>query len=138
MNFSESTKHEGGDACKFVIKTQQTKYVALSHIWADGIVNEQSNKLPRRLLNKVQSFVDTLYLERSKHESSLCPQVHIPFWIDSCGVPVEAQYADARELGLIQMTDVYRDADKVLVWDRELLSNPSRLKKMAQITLISA
>lgn len=81
MVFSDLSQDKG-NPCKLVIKAPQTKYVALSHIWADGMVN---NKLPICLL-------------RGTGHEPIDTGEQVPFWIDSCSIPVESQFRGARKL----------------------------------------
>jgi hypothetical protein len=134
MVFSDLSQDKG-NPCKLVTKAPQTKYVALSHIWADGMANEMNNKLPTCLLRKVQHCVTKLYSRGTGHQP-IDPEEHVPFWIDSCSIPVESQFRDARKLELTRMVDIYRDADKVLVWDRELLKETNERNMLARAMLI--
>ncbi len=89
------------------------KYVAISHVWRDGLGNTQANSLPLCQFIRLQSLVDDLYPDRS-------PDQHIAFWLDTLSVPL-TPHAD-RKLAISRMRDTYQKADKVLVLDSELLS----------------
>jgi hypothetical protein len=83
-------------------------YVAISHVWSDGLGNPRRNSLPDCQLVRLQNMVDELY------EPSFRP---VPFWIDTILVPVEE---GMKKLALLEMRRIYEDADKVLVVDSTL------------------
>ena len=80
-------------------------YVAISHVWSDGLGNPQANCLPRCQLNRIQGLVNSLDPE----EAYL-----IPFWIDTLCVPLAPEI---KNLAIINMDKTYRNAEDVLVLD---------------------
>ncbi|OJD35309.1 sugar transporter stl1 [Diplodia corticola] len=92
---------------------EATPYVAISHVWSDGLGNPRANSLPRCQLLRIQRYVDDLYGEEYEKP--------IPFWIDTICVPLERS---SRKKAIRRMGDTYRFADKVLVLDSWLLTTP--------------
>ena len=92
-----------------VPSTTHTRYVAISHVWAQGLGNQDSNALPRCQLKRLSMIVNQLY------PPSYRP---VPFWIDTLSCPTEPK--EARSLAIIQMRNTYSRADKVLVLDSYL------------------
>lgn len=88
-----------------VIPSRGIRYVALSHVWSDGLGNPRSNALPTCQLQKLQEWVDDLYPESSEHTA---------FWIDTLCVPLTTQ---ERKKAIQLMGETYRAADTVLVLD---------------------
>lgn len=86
-------------------------YVAISHIWSDGIGNTEQNALPACQMHRLQRLVNDLYTDDQK------PGPAVPFWIDTLMVPLQDE---ARKKAIAQMEHVYRSADKVLVLDKTL------------------
>lgn len=80
-------------------------YVAISHVWSDGLGNPTRNTLPACQLRRIQTYVDALYDESKRP---------IPFWIDTICVPRERA---ARNKAIRMMGQTYEGADKVLVLD---------------------
>ena len=79
-------------------------YVAMSHVWADGLGNKASNTLPICQAIRVAHLV---------HE--LAGAEHPPFfWIDTFGIPRELEQ---RKKALAVMNDTYRLSKHVLVLD---------------------
>lgn len=121
-------------------------YVAISHVWADGLGNPSANSLPacqmtrlRRLVNKFQPIVNnplkqprpTLLEDKASSELDIqhCPHI----WIDTLCIPREspsaAEYEKQemnryRQLAIMQMNDTFARAGAVLVLDAELAMTP--------------
>jgi hypothetical protein len=98
----------GGERC-----SDEFPFVAISHIWADGIGNTEENAIPTCQLRRLQKAVNELY----PAEDRLKPSV--PFWIDTLMVPLEPE---AKAKAIAGMEHVYRSANKVLVFDASLES----------------
>jgi hypothetical protein len=88
------------------------KYVAISHVWVDGTGSGIGNSLYSCQLDKFQDAVNELYGSRSETDEP------IPFWVDTISVPVRK--GPLKMLALRQMEQVYREADRVLVFDSGL------------------
>ncbi|KAI9740183.1 MAG: hypothetical protein M1834_004761 [Cirrosporium novae-zelandiae] len=105
---------ESGSNGKLVVEASETasgnlkRYVAISHVWSDGMGNPHQNSLPRCQLWRVQALVNALYDEMDDP---------VPFWIDTMCVPLER---NARKKAILRMADTYIQADKVLVLDSSL------------------
>lgn len=104
-------------------------YVAISHVWADGLGNPTANTLPGcqvdRLISLVanlQNTVDPDWKERGQ------PPYRI--WIDSLCCPVESK---GKSIALERIADVYRNAAHVLVLDSSLTSFPSEAVDPAEL-----
>ncbi|ERF75666.1 hypothetical protein EPUS_08620 [Endocarpon pusillum Z07020] len=91
------------------------EYIAISHVWADGLGNTDRNTLPRCQLLRMRQLLDEL-----RDQASL--NVSMRFWLDTLCVPVRQHHANARDRAICQMKDVYMNAYQVLVLDTELQS----------------
>ena len=80
-------------------------YVAVSHVWSDGLGNPKANSLPRCQLERIQHLVNKIDPE----ETYL-----IPFWIDTICVPLAPEL---KNLAIINMDKTYCNASEVLVLD---------------------
>ncbi|KAI2467335.1 hypothetical protein F4781DRAFT_313385 [Annulohypoxylon bovei var. microspora] len=94
---------EGKIQLQAVDSTKRRIYVAISHVWSDGLGNPHSNALPRCQLLKVQSTA-----------TAICEDLNgnIPFWLDTLAVPLERE---TRKLAISRMKETYAKAHKVLV-----------------------
>ncbi|KAL8998899.1 MAG: hypothetical protein Q9169_002118 [Polycauliona sp. 2 TL-2023] len=85
-------------------------YVAISHVWADGLGNPNANSLPMCRLRRLHSLV-----------ASLCGQIQSEdtfIWLDTLCCPIAPP--EAKILALRQMVRPYTDASQVLVLDSSL------------------
>jgi hypothetical protein len=91
------------------------RYVAMSHVWSDGLGNVMENSLPQCQMQRLHSLLHELYqLEGHSTDASSRKLV---FWIDTLCVPLETK---CRKLAIRRMTDTYKNATQVLVLDSEL------------------
>lgn len=103
-------------------------YVAISHVWSDGLGNVSQNQLLQCQLLRLQGFVNDLW--ESTSQSTQCrpfqdlplprersPLINMSFWIDTICVPKEQPF---RNLAINQMRVIYERARAVLVLDSEL------------------
>lgn len=89
----------------------QRDYIAISHVWADGLGNPHGNTLPECQLNILQEWVSKLYI-------ALGGEGHCSFWIDTLCIPVDSK--EARWTAIQDMHDVYSKAFAVLVVSQDL------------------
>ncbi|KAL8709532.1 MAG: hypothetical protein Q9220_005774 [cf. Caloplaca sp. 1 TL-2023] len=91
-----------------------SKFVAISHVWADGLGNPDANELPRcqvqHLLHLVRPFFEPSTSE--EHGTTVC------IWIDTLCVPINPP--EVRAIALSMMRKPYLDAGSVLVLDAGL------------------
>lgn len=93
---------EGGQVCR---------YVAISHVWSDGLGNPSRNCLNICQLRHIQKIVNDLYEPNDRP---------VPFWIDTLGIPVSKKYAPLRQAAIARIAETFKKADKVLVIDNSL------------------
>lgn len=128
--FTSATNTEG----KFKIKVRPIKkarlwrrkvlYVAISHVWSDGLGNADRMSLPQCQLLRVQELCNRLFAK--EHHP-------VPFWIDTLCVPHDPRL---KGIALFEMGAIYEHADKVLVVDSNLLKisiNGKLNEKLLQI-----
>ena len=90
--------------------TEKMRYVAISHVWADGLGNTDANALPFCQLQRLSDYVE-----------KILPEAPI-FWCDTRCVPTEPR--ELRRKAIWKMRDVYEKAYAVLIIDASL-SNAS-------------
>jgi len=98
-------------------KPSREKYVALSHIWADGLGNSEINTLPRCQLIQMRNLVGNLYKQTSQGRVPL-------IWVDTICCPVGPPHGKLKDkiMALTKIKSVYENAEHVLVLDRGLQS----------------
>ena len=101
-----------------VASTDSTSYVALSHVWADGLGNPSATALPRCQLSRLKGLIDNLdpaALDRPEDAPEML------LWCDTLCCPVVSK--EAHSMALRQMYRTYDEATVVLVLDRSLISH---------------
>lgn len=102
-----------GLSIELVPSQSTTRYIALSHVWADGLGNPYENALPRCQLGFLHETINKYY-------AKLYPQAveEILLWCDTLCCPVEP--GEAKNIALAQMKKTYLEATRVLVLDASL------------------
>lgn len=95
-------------------KVGEHGFVAISHVWSDGLGNPEETALFSCQLDRLQTWVNNL--------SESPPGSSIPFWLDTLCVPLSPP--DVRRQAIECMAYVYREASHVLVLDAELVQIP--------------
>lgn len=109
------------------------KFVAISHVWAEGLGNPNGNSLPSCALKWISSTVDRFQFrsdgqsedddqqERPFKEAS---QGKMPFWLDTICVPISPPEMWTRAMNRLRKP--YQDAALVLVLDSYLYTQDTR------------
>ncbi|KAI0386348.1 hypothetical protein F5Y04DRAFT_243892 [Hypomontagnella monticulosa] len=83
-------------------------YVAISHVWSDGMGNPETNSLRLCQLNRIQKRVNAL---------NPTSETNCFFWMDTLCVPLES---GVRNIAISRMTKTYAHSTSVLVLDKWL------------------
>jgi Heterokaryon incompatibility protein (HET) len=109
----------GASQIEIVTYGRNTSFVAISHVWADGLGNTEGNSLPTCQLSLLKDQVDTLFKSQSLTiQQPLVEDKDHLFWIDTLCVPTQPERE--RCLAIASLRDIYRRANKVLVLNAEL------------------
>ena len=126
------TLQENAMSGKLSIELSESKpdviYVAISHVWADGLGNPAANSLPLCQLRLLQERVNSLC--RNKDFVSQNGSANVPFWIDTLCVPTEEKPRKTA-LGLVAKT--YEEAIMTLIVSLEL-ENCSITRSREEVT----
>ncbi|MCJ1358843.1 MAG: hypothetical protein MMC33_008843 [Icmadophila ericetorum] len=88
-------------------------YIALSHVWADGLGNTKENSLPQCQLHHIYDLLTRFCTEESIEGGQKRPYL----WLDTLCCPVDPE---DKRLALAKLPEVYREASQVLVLDSSL------------------
>ena len=99
---------------EIVASESNSRYVALSHVWADGLGNPTENALPRCQLRYLHDLVQHLDLDTNVEGL----QGDLLLWCDTLCCPVAPKQAKDRALSYMRKT--YEDGTHVLVLDTSL------------------
>ncbi|KAI9373784.1 hypothetical protein BJX61DRAFT_541453 [Aspergillus egyptiacus] len=100
-----------------VEKEHGMAYIAISHVWSDGLGNPHANALPHCQLQRLAGLIQGL--RNRGYNSSL-------FWIDTiCVPPDSAGLKEAQDSAMGLMRETYEHATAVLVLDSSLYGSTS-------------
>lgn len=114
-----------GNEISIVEGLPDTRYVAISHVWSDGLGNPHANAMSRCQLLEISRLVQDLYPDGGPP---------IPFWIDTLCCPVGPN--EAKKLAMSKMRYYYGGADQVLVLDRRLRRLNCLPKSLLELSII--
>jgi len=114
-----------GNEISIVEGLPDTRYVAISHVWSDGLGNPHANAMSRCQLLEISRLVQDLYPDGGPL---------IPFWIDTLCCPVGPN--EAKKLAISKMRNYYGGADQVLVLDRRLRRLNCLPKSLLELSII--
>lgn len=115
--------------------TPSSKYIAISHVWADQQFGSAENSLPTCQVVYLEKVLASLPLSmeywgwhewvaywRPSWRGKVAPQSrsYEYFWLDSFCIPQAAEHADLRSKAIGSMNLIYAAASHTLVFDRAL------------------
>ncbi|KAE8442357.1 hypothetical protein EG329_003428 [Mollisiaceae sp. DMI_Dod_QoI] len=114
--------------CK-IIKSGTKPYIAISHVWADGLGNPHENSLYKCKLHHLRKLVDAI----NDKESAIAPETaeRSLIWLDTLCCPVK--HVDGKQKSIEKIRHVYREAKHVLILDAGLMSYDSRSQDSGEI-----
>ncbi|KAL0581596.1 hypothetical protein V5O48_000412 [Marasmius crinis-equi] len=92
-----------------------TPYIALSHVWSDGLGNPHANALPLCQLRRIAAFIQGLL---PAPQPPTAAQSKPWFWMDTLCCPVKDR--TARSLAIQRMRQTYQRASRVLILAADL------------------
>ncbi|KAJ6452250.1 hypothetical protein C8R45DRAFT_916262 [Mycena sanguinolenta] len=92
-------------------RKSELPFVAISHVWADGLGNPKDNSLPVCQLEQIQARVDAVF-PNGPHP--------VRFWMDTLCIPAAKKYRDLRKQSIPLMQEIYKRAFAVLVFDADM------------------
>lgn len=106
-----TVQHDAGNTTVSVQDASGVEeYVAISHVWADGLGNMETNELPACVLERIQKYVNALAISPSASPT--------PIWMDTICLP---RYPVAlRRKAVLQLSEIFSRASGVLVLDSSL------------------
>jgi hypothetical protein len=116
--------------------TPSTRFIAISHVWADRQFGSAENSLPRCQVQYLQEVISNLPTSMddwglrgwavnmwlSKKQGDLVPPIRTYeyFWLDSFCIPQAVEHADLRSKAIESMNLIYAAASHTLVFDKGL------------------
>jgi hypothetical protein len=133
--------------------SQSTRYVAISHVWADGLGNPNANALPRCQLVLISRRIAAMNSNATDISggrlnigpisldlsSRITTWVGNYFWLDTLCIPVGQNVEELKVKAINKMAAIYSGASSTLILDSSLQSFPARKlgssELLARITL---
>lgn len=103
-------------------------YIAISHVWADGLGNPKSNSLHRCKLHHLRTLVAAVDQQETGEDTPR--PVNPLIWLDTLCCP--AQDGEGKQLAIEKIRLVYQQAKHVLVLDAGLMSYNARTQDVAE------
>ena len=115
--------------------TPSSRFIAISHVWADQQFGSAQNYLPKcqvgyleEVLSSLPTFVNQWGLRewvanwRSTRPGEIAPpsRAYEYFWLDSFCIPQAVEHADLRSKAIESMNLIYAAASHTLVFDKGL------------------
>lgn len=110
-----------GISVEVVASTETTRYVALSHVWADGLGNPRETALPRCQLSRLKALIDQLDSDVTQNwwDHPERPSEML-LWCDTLCCPMAS--SEGKNMALAKIYRTYNEASEVLVLDQGLIS----------------
>ena len=102
---------------------RDTPYVAISHVWADGLGSTTEQGIYWCQAKRLSSF------------ASNAAGLGTAFWVDSLCIPEASEY---RKEAIAMMKSVYQNATKVVVVDRSICQQSAQQPIMSLIYIVAA
>jgi hypothetical protein len=104
---------------ELVESTSDSKYIAISHVWADGLGNPNANALHRCKLLHLRELVAEV-AKKINLNQDLGDMSNPLLWLDTLCCPAED--GEGKKKGIEKLYNVYERAEHVLVLDSGLMS----------------
>ncbi len=88
-------------------------YIAISHVWSDGLGNKRANGLPACQVRRLYKYITDL---AKKLGLNYVPNI----WIDSLCMPVDPKLRQYRRLAIEWLPRTFDEVEHILVLDEEL------------------
>ncbi|KAI5839389.1 hypothetical protein DFP73DRAFT_634592 [Morchella snyderi] len=110
---------------------ESSPYVAISHVWAQGLGNVRANSLPRCQLFHLRAATRELVLQTSTEEQVLEQPA---IWIDTLCIPVHPDLKEDRKAAIVSLGKIFKEASQVLVLDADMQTCPKNASRLERGT----
>lgn len=154
-------KHRGDITLQYIEAQPSSSYVAVSHLWADGLGNQHANSMPHcqlsRMMRRVKGLQGPLQSQARQNPWNQAQRMTrrgwqkieqtvmtptIVCWVDvfCIPVPIDPKSIELKSKAIGRMSPTYASADWVLVLDGELQETSSTVsyEEMLSRLLISS
>ncbi|KAK0789732.1 hypothetical protein LTR75_012264 [Friedmanniomyces endolithicus] len=96
------------------LQDEGTAYIAISHVWADGLGSSNTNTIRQCQLRRLADRLEVI------REREQCGPLYI--WVDTLCVPVGPTFQRQRDAQIQKMHEIYQKAYAVIVLDADTLT----------------
>jgi len=107
-------------------------YIAISHVWADGLGNSRANAIPTCQLNALLRSFQNIQDNHDKKMGRGWDGSMMAFWLDTLCIPVEDRFKHLRDFSIQKMHEIYTESHCVLVLDHDF-SKMAREAKLCEV-----
>jgi hypothetical protein len=125
--------------CSVIHYVEGLEYVAISHVWSDGLGNPRRNALSSCQLTFLAQSIGAI--QNSDRQNSVArfrtlpENLEVVLWLDTLCVPVDERHRIFRDLALNRMYLTYRNSAMVLVLDSDLYQR--RISSTLESTIVT-
>ena len=112
------------------LRCEETEnYIAISHVWSQGLGNPTCNALPECQLRRLKRIAELVRLRVGLTEE---PAI----WIDTLCIPVSQEHRDIRKKAIGTISQIFRKAKQVVVLDADLQQTSTSVNRTELSTRI--
>lgn len=103
------------------IVTERVEYVAISHVWGDGMGNPFANGIRECQVKRLYEYLRKV----------IALKLSVVLWLDTLCVPSpRTEYVTARKQAIDTMRDIYSECSKVLILDADIMKSPAHVRDL--------
>ena len=104
-------------------------YIAISHVWSQGLGNPKCNALPECQLRRLKRVAELVQVRVGLKEE---PAI----WIDTLCIPVSQKHREIRKKAIGTISEIFRKAKQVVVLDADLQQTSTSINRTELSTRI--
>ncbi|MCJ1262299.1 hypothetical protein MMC22_002169 [Lobaria immixta] len=122
ISIEDSTDAGATHELRVYPRSRTSRYIATSHVWADGLGNPNENALPLCQIKRLKAHLLALQAVFGDFDGPIL------FWMDTLCIPVGQDERALRLTQIDKMASIYKGAISSLVLDAELMAAVLGLK----------
>lgn len=125
---------ETNNSLSFRVKkaSESIPYIAISHVWADGLGNSRANAILTCQLNALLRSFQNIQYNHDKKMGREWDGSMMAFWLDTLCIPVEDKFKHLGDFSIQKMHGIYKESHCVLVLDHDF-SKMAREAKLCEV-----
>lgn len=129
ISIKDSTHAGATHKLKVYPRSMESRYIAISHVWADGLGNPNENALPLCQIKRLKAHLLALQAVFGYFDGPIL------FWMDTLCIPLGQDERALRLTQIDKMASIYKGAISSLVLDAELMA--TELKTIKERNMVT-